>query len=180
MTASSMYREKSASPLPEFSAGPCCDMYQHATNAGKNDFVSLLRTCLGQVWKGLKDFADNEHLAKTRAVNAAATVIDVLKEVVWRGSKLTNAAYKAVFDCILTEAENIRGKRPRPYQPEGDKRRRSGPERTLIETDRRRHASEGSSRHSDGDRTRHSSDGGYGHYQGERHGFESDRYRYRY
>ncbi len=117
---------------------------------------------------------------KTRAINAAATVIDVPKEVAWHGSRLTDSAYKAIFDCILAEAENIRGKRPRQYRPEGEKRRRSGPERTVIETDRRRHASEGNSRHTESDRTRHSSDGGYGRYHGERYGFESDRYRYRY
>ncbi len=184
-------------PLPEFTAGPCCDLYQDASNAGTNDFISLLRTRLGQIWRGLKDFAENEHLPKTRAVNAAATVIDVPKEVAWSGSKLTEAAYKAVLDCILAEAENIRGKRPSAQQSDTEKRRRSGSERTVIETDRRRFASEGSrypesdrTRHSSGsesgrypdmDRTRHSSDGGhtYNRDRNARYG-EPDRSRSRY
>ncbi len=166
-------------PLPAFTAGPCCDQYQHVTNAGSNDYVSLLRTRLGQIWRGLKDFTENERLTKTRAVNAAATVIDVPKEVAWQDNTLTDAAYKAVLDCILAEAESIRGKRPNLQLPESEKRRRSGTERTVIETDRRRHASEGS-RHSEGDRTRHSSDGGYGYPRDERYGHSSDRYRYRY
>ena len=101
------------------------------------------------------------------------------KEVAWKDNLLTDAAYKAVLDCILAEAESIRGKRPNQQLPESEKRRRSGPERTVIEINRPQHASEGS-RHSKGDRTRHSSDGGYSHHRDERYGHSSDRYRYRY
>ncbi len=174
-------------PLPRFANGPCCQNRGHALNTSSGDFVNGLRDGLGQAWRTIKDVLDTTvNTGRFRVLNAAATLLDVPREVAWDQSKITMAGTKALLEQILSEAESIRGKRTVNPMMGDEKRRRSGPEaseQTTSSSWRHRHASEGARRYPDTDyydyeeRHRHRSDNPRPR---AREWGSPDRYRYRY
>ncbi len=126
-------------PLTRFTQGTCCDKPSHATNAGSEQYKTAIKQNLATVGRNIREILSANNIRKHRSLNTTTTILDVPDEVAWEsdGALLTDSAYTATLQAIISESATLLYKRalPTPGHPPA-KRLHSDPG---ASSDTRRH-----------------------------------------